>query len=176
MANGIAPTGGPTILSHPIFLETILPFILVFTVIFAVLQKSKLLGDGKKQIDAIVALVIGLILVSFAQAINIINPLIVFLSVSLVIILVFMLLLGSFMGSEVPKKLKYVLMVVVAIAVVIAVLIFTGAWQYLTDLVYASGGVTGSGVFLNILFVIIIAGAIVAVILGGGKGSSSDKP
>ena len=59
----LLPTGGPTLLSHPIFVETILPFLLVFTLVFAVLQKSKILGDNKKQIDAIVSLVVGLLLI-----------------------------------------------------------------------------------------------------------------
>ena len=60
MANGFA-FGGDTIISHPIFVGTILPFVLVFTIVFAVLQKSKIFGDDKKQIDSIVALVFGLI-------------------------------------------------------------------------------------------------------------------
>jgi len=39
--------GGATILTSPFFVNYILPFILVFTVIFALLQKSKILGGGK---------------------------------------------------------------------------------------------------------------------------------
>ena len=95
MAEGFT-YGGQTILSHPLFIETILPFLLIFTIVFAVLQKSKIFGDGKKQIDAIVALVFGLLAIAFAQATGIIIQLIPFLAVSLVIILVFMILVGSF--------------------------------------------------------------------------------
>ena len=51
------------IFSNPFFTEMLLPFLLVFVVVFAILQKSKILGDGKAQIDAIVGLVIGLILI-----------------------------------------------------------------------------------------------------------------
>ena len=53
-----------TIFQHFIFQEFILPFLLVFTIVFAVLEKTKLLGDGKKQLDAIVAFVVGLIFVT----------------------------------------------------------------------------------------------------------------
>ena len=119
--------GGNTILSHPIFIETILPFLLVFTIVFAVLQKSKIFGDGKRQIDAIVALVIGLLAIAFGNAVGIILQMTVFLAVSLVIILVLMLLLGAFAeegklfgdSGTLPKALKYILIVVAVLAVVI---------------------------------------------------------
>ena len=58
---------GGTILSSQLFVEVILPFLLVFAVVFAILQKTKILGEGKKQIDAIVSLVIGLIVIAFSQ-------------------------------------------------------------------------------------------------------------
>ena len=62
-----------TILSSPIISEAVLPFILIFTVVFAILQKSSILGKDKKQIDAMVALVFGLITITFARAVGIIN-------------------------------------------------------------------------------------------------------
>ena len=43
----------PLLLSS-FFLEIIWPFVLVFTLIFAILQKTQLLGEGKKQIDAMI--------------------------------------------------------------------------------------------------------------------------
>ena len=52
----------------PFFIEYVLPFVLVFTLIFAVLQKTKLLGDNTQQIDAIIGLVIGLFLIAFPAA------------------------------------------------------------------------------------------------------------
>ena len=56
----------------PYFLDYILPFVLVFTLIFAILQKTKILGEGKKQIDAIIGLVVGFILIAVPFARNII--------------------------------------------------------------------------------------------------------
>ncbi|RLG28169.1 hypothetical protein DRN98_09910, partial [Methanosarcinales archaeon] len=40
--------------------DVLLPFILVFTIIFAVLQKTKILGEDKKQFNVMIALVMGL--------------------------------------------------------------------------------------------------------------------
>lgn len=160
-----------TILSHPLFVETILPFLLVFTLVFAILQKSKILGDGKKQIDAIVGLVVGLLVISFGQAIGIIIQMTQFLSIALVVILVLMLLLGSFSEpgkffEHFPKAVKTWLTVAVVIATVIAVMVITGGWQYLFDLYFVT---EGTGLLVNIVFIAIVVGAIVAVLWGSGK-------
>lgn len=44
-------------------LDFILPFILVFTIVFAVLDKTKLLGSGKKNFNVVIALILGLLFV-----------------------------------------------------------------------------------------------------------------
>ena len=86
--------GGGTVLQSPLFIEFILPFILVFAIVFAVLQKSEVLGKGKKQVDAMVAFAVGLITIAFGQAVGIIIQLSVFLSVGIVVFLVLMILMG----------------------------------------------------------------------------------
>jgi len=75
-----------TILSSPIISEGVLPFILIFTIVFAILQKSEILGKEKKQIDAMVAMVFGLVTITFARAVGIINHLLPFLAVAIVMI------------------------------------------------------------------------------------------
>lgn len=161
MAQGFT-YGGQTILSHPIVVETILPFVLIFTIVFAVLQKSKILGEKAKQIDAIVALVVGLVVISFAQATGIILQLMPFLAVSLVVILVILLLLGSFLKDlEIKHKgLKAFGIIVVLLAVVIAVLYITGLWPTIYDLFLIG---SANGWVANVLFVVIIGLAVLAV-------------
>lgn len=155
-------------MSHPIFVETILPFVLVFTIVFAVLQKAKVFGEGKRQIDALIALVAGLLVISFASATGFIIQLVPFLAVSLVVLLVLMILLGSFFKgpSDWPKWINYPLIIVAILAVVIAVVYITDVWQYIRDLIYTGGD---SGIFINIVFIIIIAVAVVTVIYAGKK-------
>lgn len=163
--------GGQTILSHPIFVETILPAVLIFTIVFAILQKSKVLGDDKKQVDAIVSLAVALLVISFAQAVGIILQLIPFLAVSLVVLIILFVLLGSFLKDEFSKPISSVLVYVIVVAVAIAVMYITGAWQYLVDLIY--GGTLGdSEIFMNVLFIIIIIAAVAAVLRSGGKAKS----
>lgn len=163
-------TAGGTILSSPLFINAILPFILIFTIIFAILQKSEILGKGTRQIDAIVGAVIALIVISFANAVGIIVSLMPFLAVSAVIILVFLILYamvykeGTF---EIHKGLRIAFGIIIGLAVIIAVLISTGGWDYIRYELLAGGD--NSTLIANIVFLIIAIVAIVIVVVPGKK-------
>ena len=165
--------GGFTILSSPFFVEALLPFLLVFSLVFAVLQKSEILGKGKKQLDALVALSVGLLVIAFGQAVGIILQLVTFLSVALVVVLVFMLLVGSLFkeGSfELDGWIKLVIGIIIFIGVVVAVLVYTGSWDWILNFIDASN----SNLWTNIFFIAIVVVAIAVVVFMGGKGG--DKP
>ena len=158
-----------TILSTPLVREVLLPFVLLFAVTFAVLQKTKVLG-AKKQIDAIVSLVIGLIVVSFGTATGYIIGLIPFLGVSLIIILVFMILWGFAFHSEDFNIHKYVTWgfgVVIGIALIIAVLVVTPGWDYIISLL---GSGARANFVTNAVMIVVVIAAIVAVLVGGKSG------
>lgn len=163
-----------TILASP-FAQTVLLFVLVFVVVFAVLQKSKILGDGKKQIDALVALAIGLLFVGVGYATDLVSKLIPFLAVSLIIIFVFLLIWGMFYvgdGFKTPNGVKTAGGILALLAVVIAVVYFTGFWNTLVGFVYNNTGLVG-----NIVFIVIIGLAVWAAIgsKGDGGGGSGKK-
>ena len=153
---------------NEVFTNFILPFLLAFTLVFAILEKSKLLGEGKKQINAIVAFVVGLILISFANYVQVITQLMAFMAISLVILFVFLLLFGfaygDTSGSPLTDNMKKGLGVIVAIAVVIAVLVFTGygqeAWDYLQD---------NQDAMTNIIFAVIVIAAVAVIFFSGKK-------
>ncbi|MBI3334587.1 hypothetical protein HYZ97_03810 [Candidatus Pacearchaeota archaeon] len=156
-----------TIFSGPLG-QTILVFILVFTLVFAVLQKTKILGDGKKQSDALIALAIGLLVISVASAMDLITKLIPFLAVSLVIIMVFLLLVGFFFKDFsspdwVTKGAPFAALIVIAIAV----MYFTDSFGYLYDLF--SGG---SALLGNLLLIVIAVGAVLLAWFGSKSSSS----
>lgn len=161
-----------TILSSPIISEGVLPFILVFTVVFAILQKSKILGEDKKQIDAMVALVFGLITITFAKAVGIINQLLPFLAVSVMLILVFLIMVSLFHKDKeefvLHKGFKWVIFILSFIAVIIAGLVFTGAWDYLAN---KFSGPSGSSLVTNIVFIAIIVVGFLVVFFGDKFGS-----
>ena len=165
-----------TILSSDFAVKIIYPFLLVFTLVFAILQKSKILGEDKRQIDALVALAVGLIVVAFSWATNIIAGLMPFLAVSVVILLVFMILYGFVAsdmreGLKLPKQLQYCIGILAGIALIIAVIVATGQWDKAYNALF--GGGSFSSLASNILMIAIILGALAVVIFGAKKKATS---
>lgn len=148
------------------FLEYLLPFTLIFTLIFAILQKSKLLGEDKKQIDAIIGLVVGLILIAYAPARLIVVQLQVFLAVFAATLLVFMLLMAFISqkkeGEILGKGFKYALYTILPISLIIALIVITGYWEIVKDFLFSSS--TGGQIWANGLIIVVIVGALVAVL------------
>lgn len=86
-------------------LDSLVPFLLIFTIIFAILQKSNILGKDKKNFNVIVALIISLAVViphvtnsypSNADVVQIINTALPNISLLLVAIVMVLLLIGIF--------------------------------------------------------------------------------
>jgi len=74
------------------FIWEIIPaFLLIFVLIFAILQKSKILGSDKKQIDALIALAIALIFITVPVTRGIVVNLMPWLAVGVTVILVFLI-------------------------------------------------------------------------------------
>ena len=162
-------------LIHPYFLDYVLPFVLVFTLIFAILQRTKLLGEEKKQVDALVGLVVGLILIAFPSARSIVVLLMPFLAVSAVLLLVFMLLYGFIMGKSdgdvLDKGWKRTFGAILALALITFFLIITGYWD---SVYYYFFGSNYRQIWANIILVLAIAAAIGAVLFGEKVNSKSE--
>ncbi len=153
-----------------IFQKLILPFVLIFALVFAILQKSELLGKDKRQIDAIVGFVIGAIFITFSTYVEWVNQFIIFFVIALFVLFVFMLLYsfayGNKTGDPLQSWVKTVLGVVFALAVIVALAVITGAWEKVQA--YPDLGV-------NILFGAIILGAIVAVLYSSKKNGDKKE-
>jgi len=164
-----------TIFSNPLFKDIVLPFLLVFTIVFAILEKTKLLGDGKKQIDAIVALVVGLIFVGFSTATSIVSRLVPFLAVALIILFIVMLVFGFVGGKEkdvLGRGVKIALGVVFGIAFVIAILFVTGYLDKLINMVTVNAN--AGKILVNVVFLVAVGAAIALILASGKKGGSSE--
>src|SRR3989338_8842384 len=114
-----------TILQHWIFSNFIFPFLLIFFIFFAILEKTKILGSDKKQLNALVAFVIGLIFVSAVFPKLVVGNLILFLTVSIVIVFVILLLWGFATGGEAKidnNAIKWVVGFLIVVVVAGAVL------------------------------------------------------
>ena len=155
-----------------IFTEMILPFLLVFVLVFAILQKSKILGEGKAQIDALVSLVIGLILIVFETPRNLIVNLMPWLAVGLVVILVFMLLYG-FVGGDLKEGkpwMKIVFGILAGIFVIGLVIYYGGVWSIIKEWFSDS-----SSIWSNVILIVIIGGVLALAIATGNKKGEKKK-
>ena len=90
-------------------LDAILPFILIFAIIFTVLSTTKVLGEGKKNINTLVALVMGLLVViphvlgtypPGQDVVNIINTALPNVSLLIVIVVAALVLMGIFRPNK----------------------------------------------------------------------------
>jgi peptidoglycan/LPS O-acetylase OafA/YrhL len=157
------------IFATPIFSEFILPFLLVFVVVFAILQKAKILGDNKTQIDSLVALVVALLLIIAPTPRNFIVDFTPWVAVGIAVLLVFFLLYG-FVAEDKWKQEKWVKIVFGILAglfVIVLVFYFSGVWknESLKSIFSLS---ESSGLWSNILLILIIGGAM-AIALSTGK-------
>ncbi len=160
-----------TILQHWVFTQFILPFLLVWTIIFALLQKTKILGGEKQQLDAIVAFVIGLIFVSAVFPKVVVGNLILFLTVSIIIVFVGLLLWGFISGGELKSgitsgAMKWVVGIVLFLVMIGALLWATGISDEFVNLLFKQSW--SSDLWTNVAFIAVIAGAL-AVVLAGAK-------
>ncbi|MEK6927524.1 MAG: hypothetical protein AABX11_03765 [Nanoarchaeota archaeon] len=147
--------------------QSVFVFILLFTLVFGILQKSKLFGEDKRQVDALIALAIALLVISVGYALDIITRLVPFLAVGLVIILAFILLIGLFYKDkfEAEDGIKYTVMGIAFLALTFAVLYFTGAWDYLTVL----WNDPSSNIIGNVVIVLVLIGVFLLVWFGNKK-------
>ncbi len=160
-----------TLLQHPILTEFVYPFLLMFFIVFAILEKTKVLGD-KKQINALVAFVIGLIFVSALYPKMVVENMILFLTIGLIIVFVVLMLWGFIAGEDglkfdkIPDPLKWVLLGIVIVAVVLGALWASGVGFGIFDNIF---GPNTSNFWTNVLFIVIIAVALAVVIKSTGE-------
>jgi multisubunit Na+/H+ antiporter MnhB subunit len=156
-----------TILQSPVLIRFILPFLLVFFIVFAILEKTKIFGEGKKQLNSLISFVIGLIFVSVLYPTEIVSNLVLFLTVALVAIFVLLLIWGFIFGDvkegfKPEKWMKIVLALVVGVAFIVALLWATGFNDKLWEFVFQQ---TWSTAFwTNLSFIIVIAIALALIL------------
>ena len=153
------------IFDNPFFTEMLLPFLLVFVVVFAILQKSKILDNA--QVDAIVGLVIGLILIGVPGPREIVVGVMPWLAVGVAVMLVFLILYGFVAGDlskdKMPAGIKITFGVLAAIFTAWVILFVSGLGVKILD---SFGG--SSDIWMNIVMIALVVG-VVAVAIKGGK-------
>jgi hypothetical protein len=143
--------------------DVLLPFLLIFTLVFAVLQKTNILGTGKKNLNVIIALVVGLSVViphvvggypPEADVVNLINVIIPQISLVAIALLMLLLLTGIFAPVWVSKSISGVLALISFIAVVIIFGSALNLWE--SGWIYYFGEETIAFVIIILVFGLII--------------------
>ncbi len=122
--------------------DIVLPLLLVFTIVFAILEKTKILGiekiDGneytKKNLNSIVAFIVAFLVIASTQLVAVINQVMANIVLLLILSVSFLLLIGVFFKDQefdfaggFPAWLKF-FMVVLFIGIVV---IFLDALDWL---------------------------------------------
>jgi len=155
-----------TLLQHPILTDFAYPFLLMFFIVFAILEKAKVLGD-KKQTNALVAFVIGLIFVSAVYPKMVVENMVLFLTMALIVVFVALMLWGLITGEEglkfsnAPSALKWIIGVVVVVGVTLAVLWASGVGFGIFDKIFGMGT---KNFWTNAVFIVMISVALAVVI------------
>ncbi len=134
----------------------VIPFLLIFAVVYAVLEKTKILGDENKGILAIISVSVGLLSLQFDFVSEFFSVIFPRFGIGLSIFLVLIIMIGFFIPKDKDiGKMKWIGYVVGIGAVIWAL----SAWDEWTN--YAGFG----GWFTDNFWALIVLGIIVAVIV-----------
>lgn len=160
------------LLGNAFFTNIILPFVLVFTVVFAVLQKVKVLSDAK-DVNAVVSMIFALTVVGVPAAVGVISNIIPVIAVFTIILFVWFMITGFATASGVntswPEGLKKLFQVILGLVLLSTIAWATGLFDYIT----VDKAVAAQYAQFAILIGAIIA--VIAVVVGGAADGKKDK-
>ena len=150
------------LLTSPILTDIILPFLLVFVVVFAILEKTEILGKDKKYANLIIGIIVGLLFIGVQSVVGFTVKFLPLVAVFLVILLGYFLVFG-FVGIHLEKGMKIVLGIIFGVALLAAV-----AWS--TGILSAISSAAPLTEIVGIVLLVgLLGGAIAMVVAGKGK-------
>jgi len=171
--------------------DIVLPFLLVFTLVFAILEKTKILGtepkddeSPRKNLNAMVAFVVGLLVVASNKVVTALNEALPNIVLLLVVFIAFLLLIGTFFRTSEKgfdiSQISGWKGVLFGIAFVGVLFSFLGAirndagqtWlEYIWEYILANWSGT---VIATIIFFVVAIGAVAYVVSGSKKKEVTD--
>lgn len=164
------------------FFDVILPFLLVFTITFGILEKTKIFGTEehggkqytKKNINAMISFVIAFFVIAAKQIVASIQTSLPMVSLILIAIICFLMLIGSFVSGK--EEFDFLKLFegwkgfLAGLFFLSVVAIFFNSFGWLDPIIeYITG--RGQDVFIVIVFIGIVAGVVYFVFnTGSGEG------
>jgi hypothetical protein len=171
--------------------DVVLPFLLVFTLVFAILEKTKILGIEKQKdkeltrrsLNSMVAFVVAFFVIASSQLVSIINDVLGKMFLLLLLSICFMLLVGSFHKTqefELTGTYKIIFMIIMFVGIL---LIFLNAIKTDNDQSWLDYGYNylkdnfDSRAVSSIILVLIVIGFIMYITWdkSGSKSENKDK-
>ncbi len=163
------------------FYDIILPFLLIFTITFGVLEKTKIFGseDGKPKtnINSMIAFVIALFFVATPRLVESVQISLPQVALLLVVVMSLMMIIGFIMSDkefsfENHRGWKIFLMVTLFIGIILIFLNAIGWWDEFWNLFGATFWASTAG--MTLIFFGVVIGAIL-FITTGRKGGGGEK-
>jgi hypothetical protein len=119
-------------------MDALLPFLLIFTLVYATLQKTKIIGTGEKKYNVIVAFIMAFITVlphitgtypAHADIVNIINGALPNISVTIIAMISLLLLIGVFAPVNMAGTMLGGFFVFISIVAVIFFFLQAAGWM-----------------------------------------------
>lgn len=152
------------------FVRVLAPFMLIFAIVFAILQKSKIFhggandDDSAKKINSVIAFVFALFGVISVNVFNFIENAFAIAAMVIVTILCMLIVLGLLLGDEYKKifennKIKYALAIGIFLLTLGFLFTMFKVWQWLGDFFSSFSGGSGDTIGFLLIFAV-IGGAI----------------
>ncbi|MEK6949152.1 MAG: hypothetical protein AABX34_02955 [Nanoarchaeota archaeon] len=159
------------------FVDVLLPFLLIFTVIFAVLEKTKILGEGKRNMNVGLAFVFALLVVvphvtgkfpAGYDPVKVINAALPTVSLLVVAIISLLILIGVFAGDKLVFGMSSAGWIGLFSVIAIVFIFGSSAGWWQTGFLGWLEVVFGSDV-VAVLIMILVFGIVIAFVTGGGS-------
>lgn len=187
MAEPSAIRGALDFLGEIGIFDVVLPFLLIFSISFAILEKTAVLGKEKfgddwiprKNLNSIVAFVMAFLVVASSKLVELITQISSQLMVVLVIIMLFLTLVGSFqkqtddgIGLESGWKTAFMIAVLICVVLITLNALKTESGDSWLEWGFKFLSQSASGeIFATVIFFVIILVFIVFLTKGDSSGS-----
>lgn len=147
------------------FFTYLFPFLLIFALVYGIMTRIKIFQENKA-VNAIIALVVGLMSLQFSFVSNFFSQLFPRVGIGLVIILVILIVLGLFVDPK-SSTINYILLGIGAVIVIVVLVQSAGATGWSSGEWWSSNWETIAG----ILAILLIIGFVI-----GASGPKGGKP
>ena len=163
------------------FVDVLLPFLLIFTVIFAVLEKTKILGESKRNMNVGISFIFALLVVvphvtgnfpAGYDPVQVINAALPSVSLLVVAIVALMILIGVFAHDRIMLGLTAPGWIGLFSIVSILFIFGSAAGWWNSGVLQWLENIFGSDV-VAVLIMILVFGIVIAFVTGGGEGEKT---